>query len=789
MSTEKLTVDVVGMTCAACSARIEKSLNKLEGVTSANVNLLANKATVEFDSAATNKDMIVKTIEKTGYEVPLTRETLLVEGMTCAACSARVEKMLGKVEGVVKVNVNLSTNKAIVDFPSGVVETSALIAAVEKAGYKAQVQRESDVDKEKQMREKEIKSLKTSFIISLILTAPLVAAMFFHMAGQTNILTNGYFQWALATPVQFIIGYRFYRGAYHSVRGGGANMDVLIALGTSAAYFYSIYNLFNMVHEYYFEASAVIITLIVLGKLFEAIAKGKTSEAIKKLMGLQPKTARVIRNDTEMDIDIDDLLVGDIIVVRPGEKVPVDGIIVEGSSALDESMITGESIPVDKKEGDQVIGATINKFGAFKFKATKIGKDTVLSQIIRLVEDAQGSKAPVQKLADKISGIFVPTVLVIALVTFLIFYFLGDFNTGLINAVAILVIACPCALGLATPTAIMVGTGKGAENGILIKSGEHLEMAHKMDAIIFDKTGTITKGEPEVTDVEAVNGFDENELLRIAGSVEKTSEHPLGQAIVGYAESQLVMLKDAESFAAVPGKGLKAKFEGRDVLIGNRKLMNEGSIDLTRMEDEISSLEEQGKTAMIVSVDGKLAGIIAVADQIKNTSLTAIKELQDMGLQVYMITGDNERTAKAIASQVGIGNVVADVLPEHKASKVEELKGQGKHVGMVGDGINDAPALAAADVGFAIGTGTDVAMEAADITLMRGDLSGVVTAIRLSHRTMKTIKQNLFWAFFYNSVGIPFAALGFLNPMIAGAAMAFSSVSVVTNSLRLRNFK
>ncbi len=789
MSTEKLTVDVVGMTCAACSARIEKSLNKLEGVTSANVNLLANKATVEFDSAATNKDMIVKTIEKTGYEVPLARETLLVEGMTCAACSARVEKMLGKVEGVVKVNVNLSTNKAIVDFPSGVVETSALIAAVEKAGYKAQVQRESDVDKEKQMREKEIKSLKTSFIISLILTAPLVAAMFFHMAGQTNILTNGYFQWALATPVQFIIGYRFYRGAYHSVRGGGANMDVLIVLGTSAAYFYSIYNLINMVHEYYFEASAVIITLIVLGKLFEAIAKGKTSEAIKKLMGLQPKTARVIRNDTEMDIDIDDLLVGDIIVVRPGEKVPVDGIIVEGSSALDESMITGESIPVDKKEGDQVIGATINKFGAFKFKATKIGKDTVLSQIIRLVEDAQGSKAPVQKLADKISGIFVPTVLVIALVTFLIFYFLGDFNTGLINAVAILVIACPCALGLATPTAIMVGTGKGAENGILIKSGEHLEMAHKMDAIIFDKTGTITKGEPEVTDVEAVNGFDENELLRIAGSVEKTSEHPLGQAIVGYAESQLVMLKDAESFAAVPGKGLRAKFEGRDVLIGNRKLMNEGSIDLTGMEDEISSLEEQGKTAMIVSVDGKLAGIIAVADQIKNTSLTAIKELQDMGLQVYMITGDNERTAKAIASQVGIGNVVADVLPEHKASKVEELKGQGKHVGMVGDGINDAPALAAADVGFAIGTGTDVAMEAADITLMRGDLSGVVTAIRLSHRTMKTIKQNLFWAFFYNSVGIPFAALGFLNPMIAGAAMAFSSVSVVTNSLRLRNFK
>jgi Cu+-exporting ATPase len=789
MSTEKLTVNVVGMTCAACSARIEKSLNRLEGVSSANVNLLANKATVEYDAGVTNRDAIIKTIEKTGYEVPLVREILLVEGMTCAACSARIEKVLGKVEGVVKANVNLSSNKATVEFPSGAVDEASLIAAVEKAGYKAQVMRDTDLDREREMREKEIKSLKTSLIISTILTLPLVAAMLLHIAGQMTILGNGYLQWVLATPVQFIIGYRFYRGAYHSVRGGGANMDVLIALGTSAAYFYSIYNLFAGIHEYYFEAAAVIITLIILGKLFESIAKGKTSEAIKKLMGLQPKTARVIRDGAEIDIAIETLVIGDVIVVRPGEKVPVDGIMVEGSSSLDESMITGESIPVDKKVGDQVIGATINKFGSFKFKATKIGKDTVLSQIIRLVEDAQGSKAPVQKLADKISGIFVPAVLVIALVTFLIFYSMGDFNTGLINAVAILVIACPCALGLATPTAIMVGTGKGAENGILIKSGEHLENAHKMDTIIFDKTGTITKGEPDVTDIEALSGFSEDELLRIAGSVEKTSEHPLGQAIVGYAENQLVMLKEAESFAAVPGKGLKARFEEKDVLIGNRKLMNESSVDISGVEDKISSLEKQGKTAMLVAVDGTLAGIIAVADQIKETSLQAIKKLQSMGLQVYMITGDNERTAKAIASQVGIDNILADVLPEHKALKVEELKAAGKHVGMVGDGINDAPALAAADVGFAIGTGTDVAMEAADITLMRGDLSGVVTAIRLSHKTMKTIKQNLFWAFFYNTIGIPFAALGFLNPMIAGAAMAFSSVSVVTNSLRLRNFK
>ena len=789
MTTEKLTVNIVGMTCAACAARIEKSLNKLEGVSSANVNLLANKATVEYDAGVTNRDTIVKTIEKTGYEVPLVREILLVEGMTCAACSTRIEKVLGKVEGVVKANVNLSSNKATVEFPSGAVDEASLIAAVEKAGYKAQVMRDTDLDREREMREKEMKSLKTSLIISTILTLPLMTAMLLHIAGQMSILDNGYLQWALATPVQFIIGYRFYKGAYHSVRGGGANMDVLIALGTSAAYFYSIYNLFAGVHEYYFEVAAVIITLIILGKLFESIAKGKTSEAIKKLMGLQPKTARVIRDGIEMDIAIETLVIGDVIVVRPGEKVPVDGVLVEGSSSLDESMITGESIPVDKKEGDQVIGATINKFGSFKFKATKIGKDTVLSQIIRLVEDAQGSKAPVQKLADKISGIFVPVVLVIALVTFLIFYFMGDFNTGLINAVAILVIACPCALGLATPTAIMVGTGKGAENGILIKSGEHLENTHKMDTIIFDKTGTITKGEPDVTDIEALNGFSEDELLRIAGSVEKTSEHPLGQAIVGYAEKQLVMLKEAESFAAVPGKGLKAKFEDKDILIGNRKLMNESSVDISGVEDKISSLEKQGKTAMLVAVDGILAGIIAVADQIKETSLQAIKKLQSMGLQVYMITGDNERTAKAIASQVGIDNILADVLPEHKALKVEELKAAGKHVGMVGDGINDAPALAAADVGFAIGTGTDVAMEAADITLMRGDLYGVVTAIRLSHKTMKTIKQNLFWAFFYNTIGIPFAALGFLNPMIAGAAMAFSSVSVVTNSLRLRSFK
>ena len=788
METKKISIDVLGMTCAACSARVEKSLGKQDGVESVAVNLLSNKANIEFDPNKVKPENLIKVIEKTGYEVPLVKKTLIIEGMTCAACSTRVEKVLNKLEGV-KATVNLSTNKATVQYLSGLTDEETLIKTVEKAGYKAEIEIERDLDREKEMREKEIKSLKTSFIISAILSIPLFSAMFFHMAGIHNILSNGWFQLALATPVQFIIGYRFYKGAYNALRGGGANMDVLISMGTSAAYFYSIYNLLTGVHEYYFESSAVIITLILLGKTFEAVAKGKTSEAIKKLMGLQPKTAKVIKDGVEMDIPIEKVEIGDIIVVRPGEKIPVDGIIVEGNSSVDESMLTGESIPVDKSVDDEVIGATINKYGAFKFRATKIGKDTVLSQIIKLVEDAQGSKAPVQRLADKISGIFVPVVVVIALLTFIGFYFISDFNIGLVNAVAVLVIACPCALGLATPTAIMVGTGKGAENGILIKSGEHLERAHKMDTIVFDKTGTITKGEPEVTDIVSITEIEKEEILRIAASVEKTSEHPLGQSIVKKGEEELLKLSIPTDFAAIPGKGLRAILEDKEILVGNRKLMGDNNISISEGEKDLLRLEEEGKTAMLISIDNKLSGIIAVADQIKETSQKAIEQLKSMGLEVYMITGDNERTAKAIAKEVGITNILAEVLPENKAEVVEKLKSEGKHIGMVGDGINDAPALAAADVGFAIGTGTDVAMEAADITLMRGDLSGVVTAIKLSHRTMKTIKENLFWAFFYNTIGIPFAALGFLDPMIAGAAMAFSSVSVVTNSLRLKKFR
>lgn len=789
MTVKKVNIDIVGMTCAACSNRVERVLAKQEGVLSVVVNLLANKANIEFDTDKIKPEELVKVIEKTGYNVPLLKTTLIVEGMTCAACSSRVEKVLNKQEGVVKATVNLSTNKAVVEYPSGVIDEDILVKIIEKAGYKAEVEIERDLDREKELREREIKSLKTSFIFSAALSLPLFSAMFFHMAGIHTILTNGWFQLILATPVQFLIGYRFYKGAYNSLRGGGANMDVLVSMGTSSAYFYSIYNLITGVHEYYFEASAVIITLILLGKTFEAVAKGKTSEAIKKLIGLQPKTARIIKDGVEMDISIEKVEIGDIVVVRPGERIPVDGIVVEGNSAVDESMITGESIPIDKTLDDEVIGATINKFGTFKFKATKIGKDTVLSQIIKLVEDAQGSKAPVQRLADKIAGIFVPVVVVIALITFLGFYFIGgNFNIGLINAVAVLVIACPCALGLATPTAIMVGTGKGAENGILIKSGEHLERAHKIDTIVFDKTGTITKGEPEVTDIISFNDMDRDEILRIAASVERTSEHPLGQSIVKKGEEELLKLLEPEKFIAIPGKGLKATFEGKEVFIGNRKLMSDNNISIAKGEEILLKLEEEGKTAMLLSLDNKLSGILAVADKIKETSRDAIEELKNMGLDIYMITGDNERTAKAIAKEVGITNVLAEVLPENKAEVVEEIKSRGKNVGMVGDGINDAPALAAADVGFAIGTGTDVAMEAADITLMRGDLSSIVTAIRLSHRTMRTIKQNLFWAFFYNSIGIPFAALGFLDPMIAGAAMAFSSVSVVTNSLRLKKF-
>ncbi len=784
---QKANFKIVGMTCAACAAHIQKAVERMEGVVEANLNFATEKLNVAYDPNLIDSQQIIEKIRAVGYDVALEKIEFSLGGMSCAACAARIEKVLGKASGVLKAGVNFATHTATVEYDKNQISPTELIELVTRAGYSAQILQGVD----RQGEDQEIRSLAKLALVATILTSPLLVTMFFMMVGQDGgIFTNPWFQFVLATPVQFLIGYRYYRGAYHALRGGGANMDVLIAMGTSSAYFYSLYNLFvNPDVHLYFEASAMIITLITLGKYLEAVARGRTSQAIKKLMGLQPKTARVIREGREEDLPIELVEVGEIIVVRPGERIPTDGEVKEGYSSVDESMLTGESIPVEKKAGDKVVGATINKTGSFKFQATKVGKDTALAQIIRMVEEAQGSKAPIQKLADQISGVFVPVVIVIALVTFALWYFWGDFTAGLINAVSVLVIACPCALGLATPTSVMVGTGKGAEHGILIKGGEHLERAHRIDAIVLDKTGTITQGQPQVTDLLSFGEQSSQELLALAAATEKNSEHPLGEAIVNKAKELELSVAEAEDFQAIIGHGIAAKVEGQQILLGNRRLMEQNKISIARGAEALNELEASGKTAMLMAIDGSLAGIIAVADTVKEHSQAAIAALHKLGLEVWMITGDNQLTAQAIASQVGIEHVLAEVLPQHKAEEVEKLKSQGKITAMVGDGINDAPALAAADVGIAIGTGTDVAMEAADITLMGGDLRGIVTAIQLSRATMGNIKQNLFWAFLYNSLGIPFAALGFLSPVIAGAAMALSSVSVVSNALRLRWFR
>jgi Cu+-exporting ATPase len=745
------------------------------------------------------------TIEKLGYRVIKEKEsvenkiTLRVSGMTCAACSARVEKKLDSLEGVKAANVNLGTEKATVEYLPEQITVADLIKAVRSVGYEAEIVEDISRDQEMEEKEAEIQNLRILLVISIALSLPLLLSMLLSILGWdwagTAWLHNQYFQLIIATPIQFLIGARFYQQSYYALRSGSANMDVLIAMGTSAAYFFSLYNVFfeevglGMMKSLYFETSAIIITLVLLGKYFEAVAKGKTSEAIRKLAALQAKTARVVREGVEVDIPIEEVEIGDIVIVRPGEKVPVDGRIVEGHSSLDESMLTGESIPVDKQIGDMVFGATINKFGTFKLEATRIGKETALAQIIKMVEDAQGSKAPIQKIADQVAGVFVPTVLAIAAVTFVIWYLLGQgINQALFSAVAVLVIACPCALGLATPTAIMVGTGKGAENGILIKGGEHLEAAYKLNAVVVDKTGTITKGIPELTDVLSLGDLEPDDILQLASIAEKRSEHPLGVAIAARAIEVFGQLSEPDSFEAIPGRGVQAVVDGKTVYVGTRRLMREKGIDIEGLESRITELEDQGKTAMLMAVEDKLAGILAVADTVKESSPEAIADLQNMGIEVYMITGDNHRTADAIARQVGIRHVLAEVLPENKAEQVNQLQAEGKIVAMVGDGINDAPALATAHIGMAMGTGTDIAMEAADITLMRGDLRTIPAAIRLSRQTMRKIKQNLFWAFIYNIIGIPIAALGMLNPVIAGAAMAFSSVSVVTNSLTLRRF-
>ncbi|NEU32500.1 copper-translocating P-type ATPase [bacterium LRH843] len=802
MSTEikDANLQITGMTCAACATRIEKGLNKMDGVEQATVNIALEKSSIKYNPSKLSEADLEKKIEALGYGVVKQKAEFDITGMTCAACATGIEKGLNNMEGVGSATVNLALERATIEFNPSEVTIGDIIAKVEKLGYGAHQKQE---DKEHvDYREQAIKDQKRKFIISAILSLPLLWTMVGHFSFTSflylpDILMNPWLQMALATPVQFMIGKQFYVGAYKSLRNGSANMDVLVAMGTSAAYFYSLYQAIVTAgsgHEphLYFETSAVLITLIILGKLFEAKAKGRSSEAIKKLMGLQAKTATVVRDGVEKEIPLEEVVIGDTILVKPGEKIPVDGEVLEGYTAVDESMLTGESLPIDKKQGDILFGSTINKNGFIQMKATKVGRDTALAQIIKVVEDAQGSKAEIQRLADKISGVFVPIVVGIAIVSFLVWILWvrpGEFTPALEVLIAILVIACPCALGLATPTSIMAGSGRSAEFGILFKGGEHLEQTQSIDTVVVDKTGTVTHGKPVLTDVLVENGQDEEIFLSLIGAAEKQSEHPLAQAIVHGIQDKGIKLGDVQFFEAIPGYGIQATVSGQAVVIGTRKLMQQYGIEIQSVLSTMEKLERDGKTAMLAAINGQYAGLVAVADTIKDTSREAIHRLHEMGIKVIMMTGDNERTAQAIGKEVGIDAVIAEILPEGKAEEVKKLQQQGKKVAMVGDGINDAPALAIANIGMAIGTGTDVAMEAADVTLIRGDLNSIADAIIMSRKTMRNIKQNLFWAFGYNTLGIPIAAIGLLAPWVAGAAMAFSSVSVVLNALRLQKVK
>jgi P-type Cu+ transporter len=813
---EKYNLHITGMTCATCAATLKKGLSELPGVKEASINFAAEKAAVVYDPARVDLGKIKKAVAELGYGVALQKSIFPVGGMTCASCVARVEDALASVPGVVSVAVNLASEKVTVEYAEG-TDVAAMYRAVDDAGYKlgAEAQNLEDVST---AARREITAIRDRFLMSAVLAGSIMLLMWL----TPNFTLKPYLLWALATPVQFWAGWRFYRGAWGALKHRTADMNTLIATGTSAAYFYSALavvrpQLFSGAEVdlgLYFDTSAMIIALILLGRFLEARARGRTSDAIKKLIGLRPKTAMVMREGREQEVQVEDVRAGDLILVRPGERVPVDGIVRQGYSSLDESMITGESLPVEKQAGSEVIGGTINQTGSFRFEATRVGKDTTLARIVQMVEEAQGSKAPIQRLADVIASYFVPIVIGIAILTFIIWYLFGpspSLTYGLLNFIAVLIIACPCAMGLATPTAIMVGTGKGAENGVLIRSAGVLEMAHRLNTVLLDKTGTLTLGQSNVTDITVVAPWSEAEVLQLAAAGEHGSEHPLGAAITRAALEKHLVVPDALDFSALPGLGVEARVDGRKLLLGNLRLMAARSISLEGAAGAPERLLQEGKTVMFLGVDGKLAGVIALADTVKPGAREAVAALRRMGIEVAMITGDNRRTAETIAREVGIDRVLAEVLPENKAEEVKKLRAAGKVVAMVGDGINDAPALAQADVGIALGTGTDVAMETGDITLISGDLNGIVTAISLSKRTISTIRQNLFWAFAYNVALIPVAAgvlylafsrsgvpsglnfvlgeYGFLNPILAAAAMAASSVTVVSNSLRLRGFR